>query len=208
MTGVDVEAIRARADAATAGPWAIEPVCYCQKYDDAMETGGCQHQTLEWALRVPGRAECISYQAGIVHGSVGQSTAEFIAAARSDVVALLAALATAERRNAAMLNGQCPEDCDNDCDIPCHEAHQIPRKRQHDVETCPGSLHARAEAAEAQIAAVQKIADATHTFGGSDLEGWVNLAQLRRALGLPHRSGHTANFNVARRHSEGTGDDQ
>ena len=34
----------------------------------------------------------------------------------------------------------------------------------------------------AALAAVRELADRTLTLGGSDIEGWVNLADLRRAL--------------------------
>lgn len=40
----------------------------------------------------------------------------------------------------------------------------------------------RADRAEAALAAVRELADRTRTFGGSDIEGWVNLWDLRRAL--------------------------
>lgn len=30
----------------------------------------------------------------------------------------------------------CPTICDDDCDATCHEAHEVPWKRQHNVEGC------------------------------------------------------------------------
>jgi hypothetical protein len=33
----------------------------------------------------------------------------------------------------------CPTRCDPDCTDPCHEAHAIPRKRDHDPADCPSS---------------------------------------------------------------------
>lgn len=35
--------------------------------------------------------------------------------------------------------GVCPSDCDDDCDVACHEGHHVPWKRQHDPEACPGT---------------------------------------------------------------------
>jgi hypothetical protein len=34
----------------------------------------------------------------------------------------------------------CPSECDDDCETPCHEAHQIPTRRQHEPQVCPGVL--------------------------------------------------------------------
>lgn len=40
---------------------------------------------------------------------------------------------------------RCSTRCDEDCDAPCHEAHQVPVKRRHLVETCHGTLKAAAD---------------------------------------------------------------
>lgn len=32
----------------------------------------------------------------------------------------------------------CPTPCDDDCEALCHEGHQVPWKREHDPEHCPG----------------------------------------------------------------------
>lgn len=34
----------------------------------------------------------------------------------------------------------CPETCDPDCDIDCHEEHILPRKRNHDPAACPSRV--------------------------------------------------------------------
>lgn len=34
--------------------------------------------------------------------------------------------------------GECPRTCDKDCTAYCHEGHDIPRKRRHQPEDCPG----------------------------------------------------------------------
>jgi hypothetical protein len=36
--------------------------------------------------------------------------------------------------------GQCPSPCDVDCDADCHEWHQVPFKREHNPEMCPGNI--------------------------------------------------------------------
>lgn len=33
----------------------------------------------------------------------------------------------------------CPTECDDDCDAPCHEAHYVPWRRQHDPQNCPAA---------------------------------------------------------------------
>jgi hypothetical protein len=33
----------------------------------------------------------------------------------------------------------CPAPCDDDCEAPCHEAHAVPYKREHDPKDCPAS---------------------------------------------------------------------
>jgi hypothetical protein len=32
----------------------------------------------------------------------------------------------------------CASECDADCESPCHEAHEVPARRQHDPQRCPG----------------------------------------------------------------------
>lgn len=39
----------------------------------------------------------------------------------------------------AMLVPICPTSCDDDCEVDCHEGHQVIPKRKHDPETCPGA---------------------------------------------------------------------
>ena len=34
----------------------------------------------------------------------------------------------------------CPTECDDDCDTPCHETHQIERKRMHPVDICEANV--------------------------------------------------------------------
>ena len=46
------------------------------------------------------------------------------------------AAATAARAGEA----ECPTECDPDCDTPCHEDHQVPAKREHDPDNCPGAI--------------------------------------------------------------------
>lgn len=35
---------------------------------------------------------------------------------------------------------ECRTQCDADCDTPCHEDHQVPAKREHDPDHCPGAI--------------------------------------------------------------------
>jgi hypothetical protein len=37
---------------------------------------------------------------------------------------------------ADMEPGTCPTPCDDDCEAPCHEAHSVTWKRDHDVGEC------------------------------------------------------------------------
>jgi len=32
----------------------------------------------------------------------------------------------------------CPTLCDEDCEVDCHEGHQVSYKRDHEPEDCPG----------------------------------------------------------------------
>ena len=62
--------MRERAEAATdgVGAWTVEPRCYCEIADDAMETGGCDHRPFRFALRVPAdRLRVASHEAGEIH---------------------------------------------------------------------------------------------------------------------------------------------
>lgn len=34
----------------------------------------------------------------------------------------------------------CPTSCDDDCDAPCHESHQVLAKRMHPVEICKANV--------------------------------------------------------------------
>lgn len=54
----------------------------------------------------------------------------------------------------------CSTPCDDDCDSPCHEGHQVPPKRRHDEDACPGTLNR--DALDAGTAEMVRMQIATH----------------------------------------------
>lgn len=60
---------------------------------------------------------------------------------------------------------RCPTHCDDFCEQPCHEVHDLPPKRDHDPEVCVGSIVAAARADQreqdaALLAAYRTLYDA------------------------------------------------
>jgi hypothetical protein len=39
-----------------------------------------------------------------------------------------------------IMASECPTPCDDDCDAPCHEAHEVKWKRDHEPEECPPAI--------------------------------------------------------------------
>lgn len=105
---LDLDTIRRRADAATRGPWRlVTDSCDCDY--------GCPHGTFPYALHLPVHTvrsagqPCIAHDPGDSYwhraseiGDLTMETAEFIAAARDDVPALLAEIDRLRAQSEAM----------------------------------------------------------------------------------------------------------
>jgi len=72
----------------------------------------------------------------------------------SDELAV-AVLAAARPHLAVAAPPRCPTECDTDCAVPCHEAHQMPWKRDHNPEACVATIVAAAQADERERIAAQ-----------------------------------------------------
>ena len=84
MTREQLDAIRARVEAATPGPWHVEG----ESYDECWDTD-CEPLPMPWGLAGPTGKSLWSSGAG-EYAHPDMATAEFIASAREDVPALLA----------------------------------------------------------------------------------------------------------------------
>ena len=86
MTRPDLDAIRARCDAATRGPWRVDGSTYDEDCNEHLAPYGLEgpNERLIWS------------SGGGEYAHPDMATAQFIAAARADIPALLAHIATLE----------------------------------------------------------------------------------------------------------------
>ena len=181
MTPDELDAIEARAAAATPGPWAAE--------DERHGKGSCSccgEVLYAWNIVAPSREVVVSAMDDVTPGVHGDADATFIAHARTDVPALITALREAWAEAEAMLRGEVDGMFTSVVHGCCAEVEQLKEALdeaiRHKVELDDLRRQAKAERDEARaaIAHVRALCDEAERWALSSPS--VSTSRIRAVL--------------------------